>query len=95
MLKVLVACGCGMGSSQMIKKNCSTVLNSLGVEHTIHHTSIGEAKAVANNYDLVVVGSNFEKHLKVKETTKVIGLKNLLNKAELKTKLEEAGFGNQ
>lgn len=93
MLKVLVACGCGMGSSQMIKKNCSAVLNSMGVEHTIHHTSIGEAKGVANNYDLVVVGSNFEKHLKVKETTKVVGLKNLLNKAELKTKLEEAGFG--
>ena len=95
MLKVLVACGCGMGSSQMIKKNCSAVLTSLGIEHTIHHTSIGEAKAAANNYDLVVVGSNFEKHLKVKETTKVIGLKNLLNKVELKTKLQEAGFGNQ
>ena len=84
-----------MGSSQMIKKNCSTVLTSLGIEHTIHHTSIGEAKAVANNYDLVVVGSNFEKHLKVKETTKVIGLKNLLNKVELKTKLQEAGYGNE
>jgi PTS system ascorbate-specific IIB component len=95
MLKVLVACGCGMGSSQMIKKNCSTVLTSLGIEHTIHHTSIGEAKASANNYDLVVVGSNFEKHLKVKETTKVIGLKNLLNKVELKTKLQEAGYGNE
>ena len=95
MLKVLVACGCGMGSSQMIKKNCSTVLTSLAIEHTIHHTSIGEAKAVANNYDLVVVGSNFEKHLKVKETTKVIGLKNLLNKVELKTKLQEAGYGNE
>ena len=95
MLKVLVACGCGMGSSQMIKKNCSTVLTSLGIEHTIHHTSIGDAKAVAHNYDLVVVGSNFEKHLKVKETTKVIGLKNLLNKVELKTKLQEAGYGNE
>lgn len=94
MLKVLVACGCGMGSSQMIKKNCSAVLKSLGIEHTIHHTSIDEAKASANNYDLVVVGTNFEKHLKVKETTKVIGLKNLLNKAELKAKLEEAGIGN-
>lgn len=92
MLKVLVACGCGMGSSQMIKKNCSTVLKSMGIEHAIHHTSIDEAKTTANNYDLVVVGTNFEKLLKVKEPTKVIGLKNLLNKAELKEKLEAAGF---
>ena len=92
MLKVLVACGCVMGSSQMIKKNYSTVLKSMGIEHTIHHTSIDEAKTTANNYDLVVVGTNFEKLLKVKEPTKVIGLKNLLNKAELKEKLEAAGF---
>ena len=92
MLKVLVAFGCGMGSSQMIKKKCSTVLKSMGIEHTIHHTSIDEAKTTANNYDLVVVGTNFEKLLKVKEPTKVIGLKNLLNKAELKEKLEAAGF---
>lgn len=95
MLKVLVACGCGMGSSQMIKKNCSTVLKSMGIEHTIHHTSIDEAKSTANNYDLVVVATNFEKHLKVKEPTKVIGLKNLLNKTELKEKLIAAGFGSE
>ena len=95
MLKVLVACGAGMGSSQMIKKNCSVVLTSLGVEHTIHHVSIGEAKGIVNNYDLVVVGTNFEKHLKINGSTKIIGLKNLLNKTELKTKLVEAGIGNQ
>lgn len=91
MLKVLVACGCGMGSSQLIKKSCSSVLKNLGVEHTIHHTSIDEAKTTANDYDLVVVGSNFVKHLKVKDTTKIIGLKNLMNKKELEEKLIESG----
>ena len=70
MLKVLVACGCGMGSSQMIKKNCSTVLKSMGIEHTIHHTSIDEAKTTANNYDLVVVGTNCEKLLKAYDEEK-------------------------
>ena len=63
MLKVLVACGCGMGSSQLLKKNCSTV-----------------------------VGENFVSHLKVKEGTIVIGLKNLMNKKELETKLKESGI---
>ena len=47
MLKVVVACGCGMGSSQLLKMNCSNVLKKLGVEHTIHHTSIDEAKSLA------------------------------------------------
>ena len=87
MLKVLVACGCGMGSSQLLKKNCSTVLKNLGVEHTVHHTSIDEAKSTAHDYDLIVVGENF-----VSQGTIVIGLKNLMNKKELETKLKESGI---
>lgn len=92
MLRVLVACGCGMGSSQLLKKNCSTVLKNLGVEHTVHHTGIDEAKSTAHDYDLIVVGENFVSRLKVKEGTIVIGLKNLMNKKELEAKLKESGI---
>ena len=92
MIKVLVACGCGMGSSQLLKKNCSAVLKNLGVEHTIHHTSMDEAKSTAHEYNLIVVGENFVNHLKVKEGPIVVGLKNLMNKKELETKLKESGI---
>ena len=92
MIKVLVACGCGMGSSQLLKKNCSAVLKKLGVEHTIHDTSMDEAKSTAHEYNLIVVGENFVNHLKVKEGTIVVGLKNLMNKKELETKLKESGI---
>ena len=67
---------------------CSNVLKKLGVEHTIHHTSIDEAKSTAHDYDLIVVGENFVNSFNVKEGTKVIGLKNLMNKKELETKLK-------
>ena len=79
MLKVLVACGCGMGSSQLLKMNC---------------TSIDEAKSTAHDYDLIVVGENFVNSFNVKEGTKVIGLKNLMNKKELETKLKESGIAD-
>ena len=92
MLKVLVACGCGMGSSQLLKKNCSIVLKKLGVEHRICQTSMDEARVTARNYDLILVGENFVNHLKVKEGTIVIGLKNLMNTKELETKLRESGI---
>lgn len=95
MMKVLVACGCGMGSSQLLKKNVSTVLKNLGIDHTIHHTSMDEAKSTAHDYDLIVVSETFVRNLKVKETTKVIGLKNLMNKKELEAKLKESGIVNQ
>ena len=67
-------------------------MKNLGVEHTIHHTSMDEAKSTAHEYDLIVVGENFVNHLKVKEGTIVIGLKNLMNKKELETKLKESGI---
>lgn len=89
MIKVLVACGCGMGSSQLIKMNCSNVLKKMGVEHTVYHTSIDEAKSIAHDYDLIVVGENFVNSFKVKEGTTIVGLKNLMNKKELETKLQE------
>lgn len=94
MIKVLVACGCGMGSSQLIKMNCSKVLNHMGVEHTIYHTSIDEAKSIAHDYQLIVVGENFVKSFQPKEGTMIIGLKNLMNKKELETKLQESGVQN-
>ncbi len=95
MIKVLVACGCGMGSSQLIKMNCSNVLKKMGVEHTVYHTSIDEAKSIAHDYDLIVVGENFVKSFKVKEGTTIVGLKNLMNKKELETKLQECGIADK
>lgn len=96
MLKVLVACGCGMGSSQLLKMNCANVLKKLGIENTVHHTSIDEAKSTAHDYDLIVVGENFVDSFKLKEgsKTKIIGLKNLMNKKELEEKLRADGFAN-
>ncbi len=92
MLKVLVACGCGMGSSQMIKQNCTTVFKKLGVEASVHHTSIDEAKSSAHDYDLVIVAENFVPSIKPGKNTRVIGLKNILSKKEMLEKLTAAGF---
>ena len=92
MIKVMVACGCGMGTSQIMKTSTRQVLKELGVEATIHHTSLDEAKSTANDYDLVIISEAFVKNFKVREGTRVIGLKNLLSKIELKEKLQVLGL---
>lgn len=58
MLKVVVACGCGMGSSQMWKMRAQEVFKKLNVQVSLHHTSIDEASSSANEYDLLL----FQKH---------------------------------
>lgn len=88
MLKVIVACGCGMGSSQMMKMRAQEVFKKLGIEVSIHHTSIDEAKSSANDYDVIIVSAALARNFQNTKTV-VIGLKNILSKAEIEEKLIE------
>ena len=76
-IKAIAACGNGMGSSQMIKMKINKVFKRLGIDAEIGHMSVGEAKGVANNYDMIFVSETF-------------GLKNLLSEKEIEAKIREA-----
>lgn len=90
MLKVLAACGNGMGSSMIIKMKIDKVLNDLGIDHKIDHASVGQAKSAANDYDLILVSKPFVKDFRVTGDSKVVGLVNLVSEDEIKTKVCEA-----
>jgi len=53
MLKVIAACGSGMGSSQIIKMKIEKVFKKLNIPVEIHHSSISEAKSLASQYNVV------------------------------------------
>lgn len=95
MIKVVVACGSGMGSSQMIKMKVEKVLKKMGVEATLHHTNIGEAKTTAHDYNVIIcpenLGSTFDS---VKDKVTVITLKNLLSEKEIEEKLTAANVAS-
>jgi len=90
MLKVLAACGNGMGSSMIIKMKIDKVLNDLGIDHKIDHASVGQAKSAANDYDLILVSKPFVKDFRVTGDSKVVGLVNLVSEEEIKSKVTEA-----
>lgn len=90
MLKVLAACGNGMGSSMIIKMKIEKVLNDLGIPHKIDHSSVGQAKSAANNYDLILVSKGFVNDFKVTGDSKVVGLVNLVSEQEITEKVKEA-----
>ncbi|MBU2700880.1 PTS system ascorbate-specific IIB component [Sporomusaceae bacterium BoRhaA] len=90
MLKVVAACGNGMGSSQIIKMKIDKIFKKLNMPVEIHHMSVGEAKAAASGYDVVFCSIAFVDIFSVKNNrTKVIGLKNLLSETEIETKIRE------
>ncbi len=45
MLKVIAACGSGMGSSQIIKMKIAKIFKKLGIDVTIHHKVLEKQKA--------------------------------------------------
>ena len=94
MLKVIAACGNGMGSSQIIKMKIVKVFKKLGVDVQVDHTSVGAATSMASNYDVVFVASNFVSNFDsaAEKGTKIIGLKNLLSEQEIEEKIIEAGL---
>lgn len=90
MLKVLAACGNGMGSSLIIKMKIEKVLKEMGLKFEVHHSSVGQAKSDAKNFDLVLVSQAFVKEFNVTNKTKVVGLVNLLSEQEIKEKVTKA-----
>lgn len=91
MLKVIAACGNGMGSSQIIKMKIEKIFKKLNIPVSIHHTSIGEAKTQASGYDVVFCSEALKNNFsKAEESgTLIIGLKNLLSEKEIEEKIIE------
>lgn len=94
MLRVVAACGNGMGSSLIIKMKIEKIFKKLKIVAQVAHMSIGEAKTSAAGYDVVfcsVALTNNFAHLNSDKTI-VIGLKNLLSEAEIEQKILESGL---
>lgn len=86
-MKVLAACGSGMGSSQIIKMKLDKIFKKLGITPSIHHCSVGEAKGLLREYDVVITSEALVSQFADKE--KVIGIKNLLADKEIEEKLTQ------
>ncbi|MCM8712030.1 PTS sugar transporter subunit IIB [Clostridium sp. SYSU_GA19001] len=91
MLKVIAACGNGMGSSQIIKMKIEKIFKKLNIPVHIHHSSVGEAKNQASNYDVVFCSEALKNNFSnaASSGTIVIGLKNLLSEQEIEQKIIE------
>ena len=95
MLKVLVSCANGAGTSLMMKMTAEKVIKKLNLRvSNIHHCSISEGKSAASQYDVVLCPLNFVNMFKdaEKKGIKIIGLKNVMSQQEMEEKIKEAGI---
>lgn len=94
MIKVLISCANGAGTSLMMKMRAEKVFESLGIKIDIHHCSLSEGKSSAGNYDICFCPLNFVDMFKdaAEKGTVVLGIKNVISEAEMKEKLLASGY---
>ena len=91
MVKVLAACGNGMGSSMVIKMKVENALRKLNqADFTVNSCSVGEAKSLAASYDIVIASLHLIQELEGRTNGKLIGLDNLMDDKEISEKLSQA-----
>ena len=86
-MKILVCCGSGLGSSFMMEMNIKNVLKELGVEGEVSHCDL--SSAADNKSDIYVGTRDIATQLEGLGGI-VVSLNNMIDKKEMKEKIEAA-----
>lgn len=86
MLRALVACRTGMGSSMMLKIKVEQVIRENNWDIEVEHNEISAAKYFDG--DILITMEDLADEFEG-ASYKVIGIKNLMDKEEIKDKLEK------
>ncbi|AZO94767.1 PTS sugar transporter subunit IIB [Halocella sp. SP3-1] len=84
-MKILAVCGSGLGSSFMLEMNIRDILKELGIEAEVEHSDLASATQDAADWFVMAKDiASSATHLK-----NVISLNSVIDKVELKGKLQE------
>lgn len=85
---IVTVCGCGMGSSLMLRINVEKLLKELGLKGTVEVADMVAGKGMTG--DIVVTTPDIHKVLgdTSKQFKRTVLLSNLVSKSELRSKLE-------
>jgi ascorbate PTS system EIIB component len=91
-LKVLAACGQGLGSCQLITMKLNTVFKKMGIDAKVTSSNVSMAKSTASSYDMLFTSQTLLPNFKAAEEkgVVVIGLKNIMSEAEMEEKIKAA-----
>ena len=83
-VRIATLCGMGFGSSMMLKMFIEEILKDLGMKAEVVPWDLGTFKG--QQADIVVAPTDMEMHLR-STSAKVVLIKNLVDKKELRDKL--------
>ncbi|WP_127957316.1 PTS ascorbate transporter subunit IIB [Serratia microhaemolytica] len=88
-VRILAVCGCGQGSSMIMKMKVGQFLTQQGVDHTVHSCAVGEYKAELSGADIIIASTHVADEITVSGNKYVVGVRNMLSAADFGPKLME------
>lgn len=89
MLKIIAACGNGMGTSMIIKLKVEKICKSLNVESSVEALSMGQAKGLVNSADIIICSTHLIDNFDASKKAKIVGVKNLMDEKEIEAALSK------
>lgn len=86
-MRIATLCGMGFGTSMMLKLFIDDILKAEGIRVEVVPWDLGTFKG--QQADIVVAAMDMESHLR-STTARLVLIKNLVDKAEIKTKILDA-----
>lgn len=87
-LKIVAVCGCGMGSSVILRMNAEKVLKELEFNAKVEVADATTAKGATHDADLILLSKELSGLFKDFDRP-MIKLSSFVDRSELKNKLEE------
>ncbi|MGG7446047.1 PTS ascorbate transporter subunit IIB [Kosakonia oryzendophytica] len=88
-VRILAVCGCGQGSSMIMKMKVDQFLSQQNVAHSVSSCAVGEYKSELNNADIIIASTHVASEIEVSGNKYVVGVRNMLSPADFGPKLME------
>lgn len=86
-VRILAVCGCGQGSSMIMKMKIGQFLTKEGVKHTLNSCAVGEYKSEVAGADIIVASTHVASEITVSGNKYVIGVRNMLSAEDFGPKI--------
>ncbi|MCF0218132.1 MAG: PTS sugar transporter subunit IIB [Malacoplasma sp.] len=89
MLKIVAACGNGMGTSMIIKLKVEKICKALNLDASVEAMSMGMAKGLVNSVDIIICSTHLMDNFDPNKKAKIVGVKNLMDEKEIEAGLSK------
>ncbi|TBM18540.1 PTS ascorbate transporter subunit IIB [Hafnia paralvei] len=86
-VRILAVCGCGQGSSMIMKMKVDQFLTQQNIDHSVNSCAVGEYKSELSGTDIIIASTHVADEITVTGNKYVVGVRNMLSAADFGPKL--------